>query len=159
MAGVNKAIIIGNLGSDPELKYTNSGTPVCRLSIATTRTWKNQQTGETQSETEWHRATVWGKTAEHCNNYLSKGRQVYVEGRLRTSSYEKEDYPGLKFYTTEIVADQVQFLGSKGGSEGGGNQGGNQGGNRSSGGQVGGQQNPPNRSPSEGFDDDDDIPF
>lgn len=93
--------------------------------VATTRVWKNQQTNEQQSETEWHRITVWGKQAEHCDEYLSKGRQVYVEGRLRTTQYDKE---GHKHYSTEIVADIVQFLGGKndnggGSSDGGGSRG------------------------------------
>lgn len=111
MAGVNKVIIVGHLGSDPDLKTTSNDNSVCRLSVATTRNWKNKQTGESQQETEWHRVTVWGKQAEHCEKYLSKGRQVYVEGRLRTSSYEKE---GVKCYSTEVVAEMVQFLGGKG---------------------------------------------
>jgi single-strand DNA-binding protein len=114
MAGVNKAILIGNLGRAPELRHTQGGTPVCNLSVATTRAWTNKQ-GERTEETEWHRVTVWGKQAEHCNNYLAKGRSVYVEGRLRTSSYEQD---GVKKYTTEIVAETVQFLGGKG-EEGG----------------------------------------
>lgn len=120
MAGINKAIVVGNLGADPELRHTQSGTPVCRLSVATTRVWKNQQTNEQQSETEWHRVTVWGKQAEHCEKYLSKGRQVYVEGRLRTTQYEKD---GQKHYSTEIVAEVVQFLGGKNDNEGTGGGG------------------------------------
>lgn len=152
MAGVNKVIIIGNLGRDPELKRTDAGTPVCRLSVATTRTWNNKNTDEKEEETEWHRITVWGKTAEHCNNYLAKGRQVYVEGRLRTSSYEQD---GVKKWSTEIVADTVQFLGGRG--DGGGNSGNDgggddRGGSSSSGGSSG--------APSGGETDlDDDIPF
>ncbi len=133
MASVNKVIIIGNLGRDPELKYTQGGTPVCRLSIATTRAYNNKNQ-ERVEETEWHRVVVWSKQAEHCNNYLSKGRQVYVEGRLRTSSYE--DKEGVKRYSTEIVADTVQFLGSRG--EGGGGGGGQQGGGQQGGGPQGG---------------------
>jgi len=157
MAGVNKVIIIGNLGRDPELKYTNSGTAVCRLSVATSRHWKNSNTGEDQSETEWHRITVWGKQAEHCNNYLSTGRQVYVEGRLRTSSYEQD---GVKKWSTEIVADGVQFLGGKGGEtsgEGGGGGSSNGGGG---GGGGGGGSAPSGGGGAPGPDfDDDDIPF
>ena len=118
MAGVNKVILIGNLGRDPEMKYTSSGTPVCKLSLATTRSWTNKS-GERTEETEWHRVTVWGKTAEHCNNYLAKGRSCYVEGRLRTASYEQD---GVKKWSTEIVAETVQFLGGRG--EGGGDGGG-----------------------------------
>lgn len=146
MAGVNKVIVIGNLGADPELKQTQGGTPVCRLSVATTRTWKNNQTNERQQETEWHRVTVWGKTAEHCEKYLSKGRQVYVEGRLRTSSYEKD---GQKHYSTEIVAEQVQFLGGRGDNQGDENGGNN------------GNENRGGGSPDnyESGDPDDDIPF
>ena len=118
MAGVNKAIILGHLGRDPELRYLQSGQPVCKLNIATSRKYTNKN-NESVEETEWHRVSVWGKQAEHCNNYLTKGRQVYVEGRLRTSSYDKD---GQKHYTTEIVADTVQFIGGRG--EGGGEGGG-----------------------------------
>lgn len=114
MAGVNKVIVVGNLGRDPELKDTPGGSQVCRLNVATTRTWKHRETGEKMEETEWHRISVWGKQAEHCSNFLSKGRQVYVEGRLRTSTYRK-DGEETDRYTTEIVADDVQFLGGKDG--------------------------------------------
>ncbi|HEY0138760.1 MAG TPA: single-stranded DNA-binding protein [Nannocystis sp.] len=117
MAGVNKAIILGHLGRDPELRYLQNGQPVCKLNIATSRKYTNKN-NESVEETEWHRVSVWGKQAEHCNNFLTKGRQVYVEGRLRTSSYDKERQ---KHYTTEIVADTVQFIGGRGeGGEGGG---------------------------------------
>lgn len=151
MSGVNKVIIIGNLGKDPELKVTEGGTPVCRLSVATTREWVNKQTNEKQSETEWHRVTVWGKSAEHCNNYLVKGRQVYVEGRLRTTSYEQD---GVKKWSTEIVSETVQFLGSRSDGEGvgvgsGGNEGGSGGGKPQSSGAGGGNEPDP----------DDDVPF
>mgnify|MGYP006256956745 CR=1 FL=1 len=111
MSGVNKAIIVGNLGRDPELRHTNGGSPVCNFSVATTRSYTNKN-DEKVEETEWHRIVVWGKSAEHCNNYLSKGRQVYVEGRIQTRSYE--DKEGIKRYSTDIVADTVQFLGKKG---------------------------------------------
>lgn len=117
---VNKVILIGNLGRDPELRYMQSGSPVAQLNVATTRRWRNKQTNEMVEETEWHRVSVFGPQAEHCNNYLSKGRQVYVEGRLRTRSYDDKD--GIKRYSTEIVADTVQFLGGRG--EGGGRGGG-----------------------------------
>src|SRR5690606_1808876 len=109
MSGVNKVILIGNLGRDPELRYTQGGTPVASLNIATTRKWRNKQSNELVEETEWHRVSVFGQSAEHCNNYLSKGRQVYVEGRLRTRSCEDKD--GNKRYSTEVMADAVQFLG------------------------------------------------
>jgi single-strand DNA-binding protein len=115
MAGVNKVIVVGNLGRDPELKETSGGSQVCRLNVATTRTWKHRETGEKMEETEWHRISVWGKQAPTCAQYLAKGRQVYVEGRLRTSSYRK-DGEETDRYTTEIVADDVQFLGGKEGS-------------------------------------------
>lgn len=111
MAGVNKVIVLGNLGRDPELRHTQGGTAVAKLSVATTRKWLNKSTNETQEETEWHRVTAWGKTAELCQKYLVKGRQVYVEGRLRTSSYDAED--GTKRYSTEIVADSVVFVGGR----------------------------------------------
>jgi len=125
MAGVNKAIILGHLGRDPELRYLQNGQPVCKLNIATSRRYTNKQ-NESVEETEWHRVSVWGKQAEHCNNFLTKGRQVYVEGRLRTSSYDKD---GQKHYTTEIVADTVQFIGGRGeGGEGGGQREGGGGG-------------------------------
>lgn len=151
MAGVNKVILIGNLGADPELKTLSGGSVTCRLSVATSRSWKNKNTDELETETEWHRVTVWGKTAEHCNNYLSKGRSVYVEGRLRTSSYEQD---GIKKWSTEVVADTVQFLGSKGDGEGGNSGGGdgNSGGGNSGGGNTG-------SAPSGAVDPDDDIPF
>src|SRR5689334_8333472 len=111
MSGVNRATILGFLGRDPELKYLRSGTPVCKLNIATSRRWKDDR-GNDVEVTEWHRVSVWGKTAENCNKYLEKGRQVFVEGRLRTSSYDKD---GQKHYTTEIVADNVTFIGGGGG--------------------------------------------
>jgi single-strand DNA-binding protein len=135
---VNKVILIGNLGRDPELRYMQSGSPVASLNIATTRKWRNKQTNEMVEETEWHRVSVFGPQAEHCNNYLSKGRQVYVEGRLRTRSYDDKD--GVKKYATEIIADTVQFLGGRdgGGGGGGGRGGGGGGGGYDEGGGGGG---------------------
>ena len=112
MGSVNKVILIGNLGADPELKYTPSSRPLCNLRIATTDVFKDKS-GQRQERTEWHRVTVWGDQAENCNKYLSKGRSVYVEGRLQTRSYDKE---GQKHYATDIVADRVVFLGSGGGA-------------------------------------------
>jgi len=156
MAGLNKVQIIGFLGREPELKYTNAGNPVCRLSVGTTRVWKNKQTQEKQEETEWHRVVVWGQQAEYCNNFLDKGSMVYVEGRLRTSSYEQD---GVKKWSTEIVSESVQFLDRKNrdGEGGGGSGGGSGGGGRKS----GGNEKPPENSGGGGedFDDDDDIPF
>ena len=119
MAGVNKVIIVGNLGRDPELRYTQSGQPVCNLAVATSRRYTNRNQ-EAVEETEWHRVVVWGKQAEHCNNYLSKGRQVYVEGRLKTSSYDRD---GQRHYSTDVIAEPVQFLGGRGGGGGGGGGG------------------------------------
>lgn len=113
MSGVNKAIILGHLGRDPELSYLQSGQPLCKLNIATSRRYTNKQ-NESVEETEWHRVTVWGKQAEHCNNFLHKGSQVYVEGRLKTDSYDKD---GQKHYTTGIVAETVQFLGRREGEQ------------------------------------------
>ncbi len=107
---VNKAIVIGRLGNDPEVKELPSGQKVANFSIATSENW-NDKTGQKQERTEWHRIVVWGKTAEICAQYLSKGRQVYLEGRLQTRSWE--DNQGQKRYTTEIVANTVQFLGAK----------------------------------------------
>jgi single-strand DNA-binding protein len=135
MAGINKVILIGNLGRDPELRYTQGGTAVATLNLATTRSYTKQGSNERVEETEWHRVTVWGKTAEFCNQYLSKGRQVYVEGRLQTRSYEDKD--GIKRYSTDVVAETVQFLGGRGGG-GGGEEGGGGGGGSYEGGGGGG---------------------
>ncbi len=104
---VNKVLLIGRLGQDPELKYTPSGTPVCNFSLATSENWADKN-GQKQERTEWHRVVVWGKLAELCNKYLAKGRQAYIEGSLQTRSWEKD---GQKKYTTEINAKTIQFLG------------------------------------------------
>lgn len=106
---VNKVIILGRLGQDPELKYTPSGAAVCNFSLATSETWNDKNTGQKQEKTEWHRVVVWGKLAELCNQYLSKGRQAFVEGKLQTRSWD--DKNGQKRYTTEISATTVQFIG------------------------------------------------
>ncbi len=115
MAGVNKAIIVGHLGSDPEVRYTQGGQAVASFNIATSETF-NDKNGERQERTEWHRIVAWGKLAELCGEYLKKGRQAYVEGRLQTRQWDDKD--GNKRYTTEIVAQTVQFLGSRGDSAG-----------------------------------------
>lgn len=122
MGSVNKVILIGNLGADPELKYTPSNRPVCNLSVATNETWKNKE-GEKQERVEWHRVQVWGDQAENCQKYLAKGRSVYIEGKLQTRSWE--DKEGKKRYTTEIVAERVVFLGGGDGASqsGGGKRG------------------------------------
>ena len=149
MAGVNKAILIGNLGRDPELRYTQNGQAVVNFSLATSENWTDKS-GERVEKTEWHRIVAWGKTGELCAQYLSKGRTVYIEGRLQTREWE--DKEGTKRQTTEINANTVQFLGGPRSEGGGGNPGGGGGGNfggppASSGG--GGEPGPP----------DTDIPF
>ena len=106
--GVNKVILVGNLGADPEMRYTPAGAGVCELRLATNESW-NDRNGQRQDRTEWHRIVVWGKRAEVVSKYLRKGRQVYVEGRIRTRSWD--DKEGNKRYTTEIIANDVQFLG------------------------------------------------
>jgi single-strand DNA-binding protein len=108
MSGINKVILIGNLGQDPEIRYMADGTAVANFNIATSETWKDKQTGEKKERTEWHRIVAWRALGELCGKYLSKGRQVYVEGKLQTRSWEKD---GVTRYTTEIVAAEVQFLG------------------------------------------------
>lgn len=110
MASLNRVVIMGNLGQDPELRYTQSQTPVCTLSVATTD-YRTSQDGQKQEFTEWHRVVVWSKQAENCAKYLAKGRSVLVEGRLQTRSWE--DKQGQKKYVTEIVAQNVQFIGGQ----------------------------------------------
>ena len=117
MASVNKVILVGNLGRDPELRYTQSGQAVANFTLATTERFSNRE-GERQERTEWHRIVAWGRTAELCAQYLSKGRSVYIEGRLQTREWE--DKEGQKRRTTEITAQTVQFLGGRGGPGGGG---------------------------------------
>jgi len=179
MASVNKVILIGNLGRDPEVRYTPSGAAVCNLSLATTRNWKNRDSGERQEETEWHRVVLYDRQAEIAGEYLKKGRPVYIEGRLKTRKWQ--DKEGRDQYTTEIVAETMQLLGGReGGGMGGGEESGGGGYSRSSaqsggGGDFGDTGNarapraPAPRAPaaprpapksSTGFDDmDDDIPF
>ena len=118
MAGVNKVILIGNLGRDPELRYTQGGQAVANFSLATSENWNDKTSGEKVERTEWHRITAWGKTAELCAQYLAKGRTVYVEGRLRTREYE--DKEGIKRKVTEVVATNVTFLGGQRGEGSGG---------------------------------------
>lgn len=149
MGSVNKVILVGNLGADPELKYTPSSRAVCNLRIATTDVFKDKG-GQRQERTEWHRVTVWGDQAENCSKYLSKGRSVYIEGRLQTRSYDKD---GQKHYATDVVADRVVFLGGGAGAEAGARRGGGTGGGRFDG---------PGDEPDLGSSpppSDDDIPF
>lgn len=116
MRGVNKVILVGNLGRDPEVRYTRDGTPVANLNLATTETWNDAQ-GQRQERTEWHRVVAFGKVAEIAKEYLSKGRQVYIEGKLQTRSWDDKD--GNKRYTTEVRVDQMVMLGGRGGDGGG----------------------------------------
>ncbi|WP_284618300.1 single-stranded DNA-binding protein [Aquabacterium humicola] len=174
MASVNKVILVGNLGRDPEVRYTPNGSAVCNFSIATTRNWKNKESGERQEETEWHRIVLFDRLAEVAGEYLKKGRSVYIEGRLRTRKWTDKD--GIEKYTTEVYGEQMQLLGGREGGGGGG--GGGYGGEDYEGGGGGGGESAPRRSApaarapsaapqqrpaqksSTGFDDmDDDIPF
>ncbi|TVQ78136.1 MAG: single-stranded DNA-binding protein [Bradymonadales bacterium] len=113
MSGVNKVILVGRLGADPEIRFTGSGAAVANFNIATSENWTDKE-GQKQERTEWHRIVVWGKQAENCAQYLSKGRQAYIEGRLQTRQWDDKD--GNKRYTTEVVANTVQFLDKAGDS-------------------------------------------
>ena len=146
MASVNKAIIVGNLGADPELRYTGTGTAVTTFNVATTERFKNKN-GENQERTDWHTIVLWARLAEIANEYLKKGSSVYIEGRIQTRSYDDKD--GIKRYKTEIVGQQMQFLGGRGGGE---SRGGGGGGSDYSG---GGTAPPEPTMPA----DDDDLPF
>jgi len=112
--GVNKVILIGNLGRDPEIRHTTGGAAVANLALATSESWKDKQTGERVERTEWHRVVAWGRLAEICGEYLSKGSKVYIEGSLETREWDKD---GEKRYTTEIKAREMQMLDSKGGGQ------------------------------------------
>lgn len=111
MAGVNKVILVGNLGADPEIRYTPSGTAVANFNIATSENWTNKE-GQKETKTEWHKIVTFGKLAEICGEYLAKGKQIYVEGRIQTRQWDDRD--GNKRYTTEIVANTMQMLGRPG---------------------------------------------
>ena len=147
MASVNRVILIGNLGRDPELRYTAGGQPVASFSVATNERW-NDREGKTQERTEWHRIVVWGKQAENCANYLQKGRTVYIEGRLQTREWE--DKEGQKRQTTEVVAQTVQFLDKREGPPRGAA------GSGGPGAPSGSREPEPGPAPSGGSDD---IPF
>ena len=118
MAGLNKVMLIGRLGRDPEIRYSQQGTAVVNFSVATSEQWTDKNTGDRQERTEWHRVVVFGKQAEVCEKYLSKGSQIYIEGRLQTRNYEKD---GQTHYITEIVVANFQFLGGRQDNQGGGN--------------------------------------
>ena len=168
--GINKVILIGNLGQDPETKAMPSGTTVCNLRIATSESWKDKQTGEMKEQTEWHTVAMFGRLAEIAGEYLRKGSQVYIEGRLRTRKWQ--DKNGNDRYTTEIVANEMQMLGGRGGGMGGGgggySEGGRgEGGRGEGGGRGAGRGEPrggdeygePVRTSTEKDDFDDEIPF
>lgn len=175
MAGVNKVIIVGNLGNDPEVRYSNNGAAIANISVATSDSWKDKNTGERQERTEWHRIVMFNRLGEIAGEYLKKGSKVYIEGKLQTRKWQ--DPQGNDRYSTEIVADQMQMLDSRGGGMGGGQGAGggyqqpsggqNQyGGGQSQGQQQGGGQqygsNQPQQAPSQpapATDFDDDIPF
>ncbi|CAB4159263.1 Ssb Single-stranded DNA-binding protein [uncultured Caudovirales phage] len=165
MSSVNKAIIVGNVGNDPEVRYTSNGAAIANFSIATSRTWKDKTSGERQEETEWHRVVAFDRTAEIVGQYVAKGGKVYVEGRLKTRRWE--DKEGITRYTTEIMVDNLVLLGGR--DDDGGRQqsrGGQQQGRGGGGGGGGGGGRAPAPAPrpqqrtNTGFDDmDDDIPF
>ena len=186
MAAVNKVILVGNLGRDPETRYSPNGGAICNVSIATTRSWKDKASGERKEETEWHRVVFYDRLAEIAGEYLKKGRPVYVEGRLKTRKWT--DKEGQEKFTTEIIAEEMQLLGGREGGGGGGGGGGDYegagagsgssgsysressggggregsggGGGRESGGGGGGGARPAARKPAPNFDNmDDDIPF
>lgn len=160
MASVNKVILVGNLGRDPEVRYSPDGAAICNISVATTSNWKDKASGEKREETEWHRVVLYNKLAEIAGEYLKKGRSVYIEGRLKTRKWQDKD-TGADRFSTEIVADQMQMLGGREGDDG----------------QTQGQRRPQQRQPigngeqvartayappsgGGGFNDmDDDIPF
>lgn len=169
--GINKVILVGNLGADPETRYMPSGGAVTNLRLATSESWKDKQSGEMQERTEWHRVVMFNRLGEIAAEYLRKGSQIYIEGQLRTRKWQGND--GQDRYSTEIVANEMQMLGGRGGG-GGGGQGGGQGG-QSGGGNFGGgsgsrgggnfdnyndskpQPSSPMNEPQ--IDPDDDIPF
>ena len=172
MASINKVILIGNLGRDPEVRYTPNGNAICNISVATTRNWKDKTSGDKVEETEWHRVVFYDRLAEVAGEYLKKGRPVYVEGRLKTRKWQ--DKEGKDVYTTEVIADNMQLLGGREGM-GGGDAGGDSGYDQAGGSRGESRAAPAARSAppasrpaptkpapksSTGFDDmDDDIPF
>lgn len=145
--GVNKVILVGNLGQDPDVRYMPNGNAVANVSLATSDSWKDKNTGEQQERTEWHRVVFFNRLAEIVEQYVKKGSKLYVEGRLQTRSWEQD---GVKRYTTEIVASEMQMLDSRGGGSSGSD----------SSAPVGSSSNPQRPAPQQNFDNfDDDIPF
>ncbi len=152
--GINKVILIGNLGRDPEVRYTPSGTAIANVALATSDSWKDKNTGERQERTEWHRVVFFSRLAEIVEQYLKKGAKVYVEGRLQTRSWEQD---GIKRYSAEIVANDMQMLDSRGDGGGGGFE------SRQPPPVAGEREKPATEKPAssafDNYDDDDDIPF
>jgi single-strand DNA-binding protein len=148
---LNKVMLIGNLGKDPEVRYTQGGQAVANLRIATSRSWTDKQSGQRKEETEWHDVEVWGKQAEQCGEYLAKGRQVFVEGRLKTDKWQDKQ-SGQERSRVKIVADSVRFLGGRGAGGPGGPGG-------SGGGMRGGGQGPDDMGPPGGFEESDAGPM
>ena len=170
MASVNKVTLIGNLGRDPEVRYAPSGSAICNVAIATSRSWKDKTSGERQEETEWHRVVFYDRLAEIAGEYLKKGKSVYIEGRLKTRKWTDKD--GVEKYTTEIIAQEMTMLGGRegGGGGGGGDESYSEPSTQRA--EAPRRSAPPPRAPapapraapapksSTGFDDlDDDIPF
>jgi len=149
--GINKVILVGNLGNDPETRYMPSGDAVTNISVATSESWKDKQTGEQKEKTEWHKVVMFRRLAEIAAEYLRKGSQVYIEGKLRTNKWQDRD--GNDRYTTEIIADEMQMLGGRGGGGGSHGAGGGSSSGSSNAPSGGGKSAPPND------DFDDDIPF
>ena len=160
MASVNKVILMGNLGRDPEVRYSPDGAAVCNVSIATTSSWKDKNSGERREETEWHRVVFYNRLAEIAGEYLKKGRPVYVEGRIKTRKWQNKE--GVDQFTTEVVADNMQLLGGRDGGDGG-SSGGNEGGSGAPRPAARGPQAARPAAPAAGganlSDMDDDIPF
>ena len=160
MASVNKVILVGNLGADPEVRYMPSGVAVVDIRLATTETWKDKESGEKRERTEWSTVTFYGRLAEIVGEYMKKGRSMYVEGSLRTDKWQ--DKSGNDRYTTKIIAREMQMLGGRDSGGGGGGGGGNQNQSRppasqDSGGAAGGAKGGAANAPADDFDDD--IPF
>jgi single-strand DNA-binding protein len=169
--GVNKVILLGNLGNDPEVRYSQNNSAIATISVATTESWIDKQSGNKQERTEWHRVKLFGKLGEIAGEYLKKGRQVYIEGSLRTDKYT--DKNGVERYTTDIVASDMQMVGGSGDRDGGGGGGDMGGGQRRGGGDRGGASGgnygdrnsaprnnaPPANAGGGGSDFEDDIPF
>ena len=166
--GINKVILVGNLGSDPELRSTGSGVSICSFSLATSESWTDKQSGEKQERTEWHRIKIFGRLGEIAGEYLKKGRQVYIEGSIRTDKFTGKD--GVEKYFTDIIASEMQMLGSNEGGGGGGQrerpqssggqrQGGGNYGNQSRGNDDHGGQSRQSPAPADSGFADDEIPF